>query len=402
MSTEQARFRWSRGSGMRTPALILMVAVAATTTLSCADSPLDVVHGEALVEAQQQAEAQLQAEANHTWRAGASPTWHGYHAPVVAASLGETSVALCAAWADDFLFTRDGGRYAYTDFFSFDLSWRTGGSSWNSASVRNAPGLQEGCVDVDAAEGDLVEFTVKGMAKFGTGRLTSTHHTVANHDEVVVSAGPGTDDVDDGGTATPADPLEGATVLYYTDVVAGTDHILGGLQALAAATIIELTVADSRANLMARLGDDPDVVVHFNQNTHLSDAAWAPLVDWVGAGKRLVLMDWQRNATMLAALEAAGANGGNGGGLVFSDERLKEGVQQPMLLSSESWGVYRLPLAPTGDGVSVCVFENGDGSSCMVLGNEGRTAAVGFLADVTSENDGHNLIRNLVRILMDS
>jgi hypothetical protein len=395
MSTEQARFRWCRGSGMRTPALILMVAVAATTTLSCADSPLDIAHGEALVE------AQLQAEANHTWRAGASPTWHGYHAPVVTASLGETSVALCAAWGDDFLFTRDGGKYAGTDFFSFNLSWQTGDSGWSSASVRNAPASREGCVDVDAAEGDLVEFTVKGMAKFGTGRLTSTHHTVANHDEVVVSAGPGTDDLDDGGTAPPANPLEGAKVLYYTDLVAETDHILGGLQALAAENIIELTVAALRSDLVAGLDDDPDVVVHFNQNTHLSDAAWAPLVDWVEAGNRLVLADWERNATMLAALETVAVSGGDGGGLVF-DERLTEGVQQPMSLWSDSWGIYTLPLAPTGAGVSVCAFDNGNGSSCMVLGNGGRTAAIGFLADVVQQNDAHALIRNLLRVVLGS
>jgi hypothetical protein len=399
MSTEQARFRWSRGSGMRTPALILMVAVAATTTLSCADSPLDVVHGEALVEAQQQAEAQLQAEANHTWRAGARPTWHGYHAPDVTALLGETSVALCAAWADDFLFTRDGGKYADTDFFSFDLSWRTGGSSWNSASVRNAPGLQEGCVDVDAAEGDLVEFTVKGMAKYGTGRLTSTHHTVAQHGELVVG---GSGEPDEDGPSAPADPLEGARILYFTDFVLGTDHILGGLQALAAEGLLELTIATSRSDLMARLADNPDVVIHFNQNTSNTNAAWAPLVDWVTARNRLILADYQKNATILGALEATGLSTGNGGGLVFSDERLMDGVAQPMQLSPGQWINYALPLAPAGAGESACAFDNGNGSSCMVLGNEGRTAAVGFLADVVSESDGRNLIRNLLRVVLDS
>jgi hypothetical protein len=403
MSTEQDRFRWSQGSGMRTPALILMVAVAATSTLSCADSPLDVMDGEALVEAQLQAEAKLQAEANHTWRAGASPTWHGYHAPDVTAMLGETSVALCAAWGDDFLFARDNGRYADTDFFSFDLSWQTGGSSWSSASVRNAPGSQEGCVEVDAAEGDLVEFTVKGMAKFGTGRLTSTHHTVAKHDHVVVSAGSGTtDDLDDGGPATPADPLEGATVLYFTDYVNGTDQILPGLQALAAENVIELTVADSRSDLIARLDDNPDVVVHFNQDDELQNAAWTPLVEWVEAGNRLILADWQMNTTILGALEATGGNGSNGGGLVFSDDRLTDGVQQPMLLSDDLWYNYALPLAPLGDGVSVCAFDNGNGSSCMVLGNDGRTAAIGFLADVVQHSDAHALIRNLLRVLMSN
>jgi hypothetical protein len=394
MSTEQARPRWRLGNGVRTPALILMVAVAATVTMSCVDSPLEVVQADAL------AAAQLQAD-NHTWRAGASPTWHGYHAPAVTASVGEPSAALCVSWADDFLFTRDGGKYAATDFFSFDLSWRAeSAASWSSASVRNDAGSRGACVTLDAEAGETIEYTVKGMARFGTGRLASTHHTVAKHDETALSDG--SDPGDPGDPGAPSDPLQGATVLYYVDYVADTDQIRAGLEALAAEDIIQLTVASSRTGLMAGLANNPDVVVHFNQNDEHSNGAWTPLVDWVAAGNRLILADWQRNATMLAALEAAPANGGNGGGLVFSDDRLTEGVQQPMQLSSDSWFSYALPLAPTGDGVSVCAFENGNGSSCMVLGNEGRTAAVGFLADVMSASDGRNLIRNLLRVLMDS
>jgi hypothetical protein len=404
MSTEQARLRWRLGHGVRTPALILMVAVAATATMSCADSPLDLPHTDALAEAQSQAEAQLQAESNHTWRAGASPTWHGYHAPDVTASLGEASAALCVSWDDDFLFTRDGGKYAATDFFSFDLSWRAeSAAGWASASVRNEAGSRGGCVALDAEAGETVEYTVKGMARFGTGRLASTHHTVAKHDQTALTDG--SDRGDPGDTAdpgTPADPLQGAKVLYFLDFTPDTDHIRAGLEALAAEDIIELTVASSRADLMARLANNPDVVVHFNQEDEHFNGAWTPLVDWVAAGNRLILADWQRNVTMLAALEAAPANGENGGGLVFSDDRLSEGVQQPMPLSSDSWGTFALPLAPTGDGVSVCAFDNGNGSSCMVLGNEGRTAAVGFLADVMSASDGGNLIRNLLRVLMDS
>jgi hypothetical protein len=403
MSTEQARPRWRWGFGVRNPALILLVAVAATGTMSCVDSPLEVVQAEALAEAQLQlAEAQVQAD-NHTWRAGASPTWHGYHAPAVTASLEEASAALCVSWADDFLFTRDDGKYAATDFFSFELSWRAeSAASWTRASVRNEAGSRGGCVALEAEAGETVEYTVKGMARFGTGRMASTHHTVAKHDETALSDG--SDPGDPGAPGDPSDPLQGATVLYYVDHVPDgeTDQIRAGLEALAAEDIIQLTVASSRPDLMAGLANNPDVVVHFNQDEEHSNGAWTQLVDWVAAGNRLVLADWQNNATMLAALEAAPANGGNGGGLVFSDDRLTEGVQQPMLLSSDSWFFYTLPLVPTGDGVSVCAFENGNGSPCMVLGNEGRTAAVGFLADVMSASDGRNLIRNLLRVLMDS
>jgi hypothetical protein len=395
MRTEHARPRWRWGSGVHNPALILLVAAAATVTMSCVDSPLEVVQAEAL------AEAQLQAD-NHTWRAGASPTWHGYHAPAVTASQEEASAALCVSWADDFLFTRDDGKYAATDFFSFELSWRAeSAATWTSASVRNEAGSRGACVALGAEAGEVVEYTVKGMARSGTGRMSSTHHTVAKHDQAAWGEG---SDPGDGDPGDPSDPLQGATVLYYVDHVPDgeTDQIRAGLEALAAEDIIQLTVASSRPDLMAGLASNPDVVVHFNQNDEHSNGAWTELVNWVAAGNRLVLADWQRNATILSALEAAPANGGNGGGLVFSDDRLTEGVQQPMPLSSDSWWDYAWPLAPTGNGVSVCAFENGNGSSCMVLGNGGRTAAVGFPADVMSASDGRNLIRNLLRVVLDS
>lgn len=388
MSTEQARYRWPRGIGGRNPALILVVAMAAIVGASCADSPLELAPAEAL--------AQVQAD-GHTWRAGASPTWHGYHAPAVTHEYDGSVVTVCTEWADDYLFTRDGGRYAGIDFFSFDLGWSVADGGWQRASVRNEAGTRRGCVAVEADEDDSIELTVKGMARDGSRRPTSTHHTVSWYGSLAVTAG--SEEPEE--PAPPADPLEGTTVLYFTDYVVGTDHIRGGLQALADAGLIGLVVASSRSNMMDRLLDQPDVVVHFNQDAEPSSAQWGPLVNWVQDGNRLILADWQRNATILGALEATGGSGAwNGDALVISDDRLAEGVQQPMPLLNPGWGGYSFGIGAAGDGVSACTFNNG--SSCMVLGNEGRTVALGFLADVVTEGDAHNLIENLLRVVTDS
>lgn len=386
MSTEQARYRWPWGIGGRNPALVLVVAVAAMVAVSCADSPLELSQAESLAQVQQ-------ADAGHTWRAGASPTWHGYDAPAVTHDFEDSSLTVCAEWADDFLFTRDDGRHAGIDFFSFEIGWWTeGASGWTRASVRNEAGTRQGCVVLPAEEDASVELSVKGMARDGSGRPTSTHHTVTWYGAI---------DLAESGETSP---LAGAKVLYFADFVPSTDQFLSGLEALVAEGLIELTVATSRGDLIARLGDGPDVVVYFNQFLGFNGADAAALVNWIEQGQRLIFADWEHKyADLMAALEALRAvdgGGTNGNDLVFSDARLAEGVQQPMPLSSPDWGVYSHGLAAQGGGVSACTFDNG--RSCTVLGNEGRTAILGFKNDVVTESDGHNLIRNLLTVVLDS
>lgn len=387
MSTEQARYRWPRGIGGRSPAPVLLVAMAAIVALSCADSPLELRQAESL--------AQAQADGGHTWRAGASPTWHGYHAPALTHEFEDSELTVCAEWSDEYLLTRDGGQYAGIDFFSFEIGWWTeGASGWSRATVRNEAGTRRGCLVLWAEEDALVELTVKGMARAGTGRLTSTHHTVTWYGGIDLAAQASGD----------GHPLADVKVLYFTDFVPSTDQILGGLEALAAEGLIELTVATSRGDLIARLDDAPDVVVYFNQYLGFGSTDAAALVSWIGQGGRLVFADWEHKfADLMAALQAkrAADNGGmNGNNLVFSDARLTDGVQQPMLLASDVWGGYSHGLAADGGGVSACTFDNG--RSCTVQGNEGRTAILGFKNDVITESDGHNLIRNLLLVVVDS
>jgi uncharacterized protein YjdB len=219
----------------------------------------------------------------------------------------------------------------------------------------------------------------------GTARIVATSEPFADTATVTVEEG---------------EIIFGSSVLYFTDYTAGTDRILTGLEELAEEGIIDLTIAQkgNRDDLLARMSDNPDIVVYFNQNTSLRTIDRDSLVAWVQSGKRLIYSDWTRNAVVFAAMEAAPGQRVNESSLTFLDDRLAEGVQQPMPLMNPGWGIYSTGLIPIGDAVSVCSFPSGE--SCLVYGNQGRTVTVGFLNDTVTEEDGRNFGRNLLRIVV--
>lgn len=200
---------------------------------------------------------------------------------------------------------------------------------------------------------------------------------------------------------TPEDIIEDAAVLYFSDFALGTDQVLAGLQELAGEEVIDLTVATTRDEALAAMAGDHDVLVYFNQNTQMRPEDVAGVVAWVEAGKRTIYSDWTWNTTVLVALQSQRGTSSNQQPLTFLDDRLAVGVQNPMPLTNPGWGVWATGLAPAGgtDAVSVCSFPTGD--SCLVYGNEGRTATVGFLNDTVTATDGRNFIRNLLRIVVE-
>jgi len=56
-------------------------------------------------------------------------------------------------------------------------------------------------------------------------------------------------------------------------------------------------------------------------------------------------------------------------------------------------------LAPGEEGESLCTFDGGD--SCVVVGNDGRSALLGMLADALPEDRGEAFWRNLTNYLLE-
>ncbi|CAN5699727.1 hypothetical protein BH23GEM6_BH23GEM6_18630 [soil metagenome] len=105
--------------------------------------------------------------------------WHGYGAPEVEYDAEVSPLELCARWSDNRLFTHQSARFASTDFFSFEFYQQDDDNEWaRIGSSRNEDGTRRGCLIVGSLEEGSHSFRVVAMARHGTGRATTTHHTV--------------------------------------------------------------------------------------------------------------------------------------------------------------------------------------------------------------------------------
>jgi len=109
---------------------------------------------------------------------GKGRAWHGYDAPLVSFDSQQSPLEICAEWGDDRLLTQADGRFAATDFFSFEFFLADGpGTPVGLGSARNREGTQGGCFVVGAFEEGSYTFRVVGMARHGRGGTTTTHHS---------------------------------------------------------------------------------------------------------------------------------------------------------------------------------------------------------------------------------
>jgi alpha-tubulin suppressor-like RCC1 family protein len=109
---------------------------------------------------------------------GKGRAWHGYDAPLVSFDGQQSPLEICAEWGDDRLLTHEDGRFAATDFFSFEFFLADGpGKPLSLGSARNKEGTRGGCFVVGTFEEGSYTFQVVGMARHGRGGSTSTHHS---------------------------------------------------------------------------------------------------------------------------------------------------------------------------------------------------------------------------------
>jgi len=113
-------------------------------------------------------------------QSGGGAAWHGYGSPAVAYDPEQSPFELCATWSDGALFTRDGGLYASTDFFSFDFHRADEGGAWvKIGSARNDAATRRGCFVVGELAEGVHAFQVTAVARHGRAKGTTTHHTAS-------------------------------------------------------------------------------------------------------------------------------------------------------------------------------------------------------------------------------
>lgn len=199
--------------------------------------------------------------------------------------------------------------------------------------------------------------------------------------------------------------ISGARVLYFVDAISGTsldDVLLDGLEALAGSGFIDLTISPSGAEFRDELEEgEYDVVFSFAQANSLPESTRDTLLDWVNNDNRLIFATFSDddNDELFAALESNASGSTNHDDISFTSPRAGFQLPVEMALFTDPWTVHSLGLEPSGAGVSICEFDDGD--SCAILGNDGRTLHLGVMSDVFPAAHGEQIAANLLATVLE-
>ena len=192
-----------------------------------------------------------------------------------------------------------------------------------------------------------------------------------------------------------ADPP--AALYYFTESYRGQDLILPALQAKGYAVTQPGSWAEFRQALAG--GEYALAIAIENSNGGLDDpvSTASALSDHLAAGRAAWLVDSKGQGSLPAVFQAGYTGGQNVVSVGIFDPELAAGVETPLSLTNPgsyvalSWG-----LTASSGAVATATF--GDGSAAVVLGNDGRSAMIGFAADSLTGQDGQRFYENLVGI----
>jgi hypothetical protein len=114
---------------------------------------------------------------------------------------------------------------------------------------------------------------------------------------------------------------------------------------------------------------------------------------YVDGGGRAIGADWRRTAGFADVFDASFTGELNLTTADLDVSALSTDITNPIELESPGFAIYSTGLSAEAGGSSLCAFENGD--SCLVSGNSGRTALLGFLMDTIPGADDQTFWENL-------
>ena len=190
-------------------------------------------------------------------------------------------------------------------------------------------------------------------------------------------------------TATVTVTYERPSVLFFADSFSlGGDNVNPALEANGFA----VTFTDSAGTFDTEVAGDYDLAIALTQDVGLA-IDLPTLTSFVDAGGRAIGADWNRTAGFATIFDATYTGATNPATADLSVAALSQGIVNPIVLDDTDWGIYATGLATDGASVSLCTFDIGE--SCLVLGNDGRTALLGFMTGTVPEDDEQTFWENL-------
>jgi len=262
-------------------------------------------------------------------------------------------------------------------------------------SITGLPGGTPASVQITGPSSYDETFTTDATVGLPPGSYTVAPAAVSDASDVY-RARPQVVSVVANATANVAVSYEQPSVLlYYDSIASADDNVTPALDANGFAVTFT-TVAATFDTEVA--GGDYDLVIAMVQNVSIA-IDLPTLTTFVDAGGRAIGADWNATAGFADVFDASFSGATNLTTADLEVPALAEGITDPITLESSTWTTYSTGLTAGVGGSSECAFENDD--SCLVSGNEGRTAILGFLMDTIPGADDQTFWENLTLYVLD-
>lgn len=262
-------------------------------------------------------------------------------------------------------------------------------------SITGLPGGAPASVQITGPSSYDETFTTDATVGLPPGSYTIAPAPVSDASDVY-RARPQVVNVVASATATVTVAYEQPSVLlYYDSISSADDNVTPALDANGFAVTFTTTAATFDTEVA---GGGYDLVIAIAQSNGIA-IDLPTLATFVDDGGRAIGADWSQTAGFADVFDASFSGATNLTTADLDAPALAEGITDPIALTSSAWFTYSTGLTAGVGGSSACTFENDD--SCLVSGNEGRTAMLGFLMDTIPGADDQTFWENLTLYVLD-
>ncbi|MDM8525452.1 serine protease [Desulfococcaceae bacterium HSG8] len=252
-------------------------------------------------------------------------------------------------------------------------------------------------ITISLMSDDTTEVTVPGTVTIPSGQITAAFDVTIIYDgeaddtqtAVITASVPGWTSGEDV-IEVIHNPLKRA--LYFSDTTeAFTDPAEAALENKG----YLITAADNYTDFETLAGEGGwDLIILMNQGNSVGNIS--AFLGYVADGGIAIMTDWSGDEELGSAFGVLYTGNENGESVLITEPALAEGITNPLPLFNPGYMTWSLGMASE----ETIIGEFPDGDAAVVIANEGKTAAVGFLNDTfEDENEAVRFYENLIGII---
>lgn len=179
--------------------------------------------------------------------------------------------------------------------------------------------------------------------------------------------------------------------IYFSDDTETADPVSAALANKGFLTTAAYDYSDFEAMIKEETWD---LIIFMNQMGILENIP--NFLGYVADGGKAIMTDWTSDEELGSAFGVVYTGNDNGDSVLITEPALADGIANPLLLSDPGYRIWSVGMV--SEETVLGTFPDGD--AAVVIANEGRTAAVGFLTDTFGEDtDAVRFYENLIGII---